>query len=149
MADQRVHGTTHERPAERFEREREALVAVDLRPTPPRERVVRRTVAKDAFVAVETNRYPVPFEWTNQDVTVRILFEELLVHGPGEQVVRHRLLTGQHQVARWVGPPRSLPVRPKSSGETPPRYSLEPGERLGHVEIRPLQVYESFVEVTG
>jgi transposase len=149
VADQRIHGTTHERPAERFERERDALVAVDLRRAPPRERVVTRTVAKDAFVAVDTNRYPVPFEWAGQDVTVRILFEELVVHGPAEQVVRHPLLTGRHQVARWLGPPRSLPAGQKPTEAKPPRYSLEPDERLGHVEIRPLQVYESFVEVAG
>jgi transposase len=149
VADQRIHGTTHERPAERFERERDVLVVVDLRPAPPRERVVTRTVAKDAFVAVETNRYPVPFEWAGQDVTVRILFEEIVVHGPAEQVIRHPLSTGRHQVARWLGPPRSLPDRQKSTEAKPPRYSLEPDERLGHVEIRPLQVYESFVEVAG
>ena len=147
VADQRVHGTTHEVPAERFERERHALVVVDLRPAPPREQVVRRRVPKDAFVAVDTNRYPVPFEWVGQEVTVRILFEEIVVHGPAEQVVRHRLVTGRYQVARWLGPPRSLPAGQKPSGATPPRYSLEPEERLGHVEIRPLQVYESFVEV--
>ena len=147
VADQRVHGTTHERPAERFEREREALIAVDLRPAPPRERVETRTVAKDAFVAVETNRYPVPFEWAEQDVTVRILFEEIVVHGPVEQVVRHQRLTGRHQVARWLGPPRSLPARGRSLQTSPPRFSPDAHERLGHVEIRPLEVYESFVEV--
>jgi transposase len=147
VADQRVHGTTHERPAERFERERDALVAVDLRPAPPRERVVTRRVAKDALVAVETNRYPVPFDWVGQDVTVRILFDEIVVHGPGEQVLRHRMLTGQHQVARWIGPPRSLAARPRSSEQTPPSHSVESDEQVGHVEIRPLEVYESFVGV--
>lgn len=149
VADQRVHGTTHERPAERFERERDALLAVDLRPAPPRERMEKRKVPKDAFVAVETNRYPVPFGWVGQEVTVRILFEEIVVHGPGEESVRHRRLMGQHEVARWLGPPRSLAVRPKPSEQTPPRHNQGSDEQLGHVEVRPLEVYESFVEVVG
>jgi transposase len=147
VADQRIHGTTHERPAERFERERDALVAVDLRPVPPRERVVTRIVTRDAFVAVDTNQYPVPFEWAGQEATVRVLFEEIVVHGPGEQVVRHPLLDGRYQVARWGGPPRSLPTRPRAQPEAPPRFSPDDEERLGHVEIRPLQIYESLVEV--
>ena len=60
VADQRVHGTTHEKPQERFLRA-ETLIPVDLRPPAPRERVVIRRVPTDCYVAVETNRYPVPF----------------------------------------------------------------------------------------
>lgn len=146
VADQRVHGTTHERPAERFQREE--LVAVDLRTPPARERVETRHVPKDALVAVETNRYPVPFSWIGQEVTVRILFEEIAVHGPDGTTVSHAKLGGQHQVARWVGPPRSLPRKP-ATPRTPPR--VEPGllEGTGHVPVRSLTEYEALAEVAG
>lgn len=147
VADQRIHGTTHERPAERFARE--ALIAVDLRPPAPRERVERRRVPKDAFVAVETNRYPVPFEWVGKDVTVRILFEEIVLHPEDGPAVRHRRLDGRHQVARWEGPPRSLPARKPATKTEPPFFDIDSVERLGQVEIRPLHVYEAFVEVAG
>lgn len=40
VADQRVHGTTHEKPTERFAREQ--LIPVDLRAPTPRERVVEQ-----------------------------------------------------------------------------------------------------------
>jgi transposase len=144
VADQRIHGTTHEKPAERFERaEKQVLIAVDLRTPPPRERVERRIVARDAFVAAETNRYPVPYGWAGEAVTVRILFEEILVHHPKGQTVRHARLKGAHQVACWEGPPRPLPWRQK--GSRVPAADLE--ETGGQVEIRPLSEYEALVEV--
>jgi transposase len=146
IADQRIHGTTHEKPAERFEREE--LVAVDLRPVPPKELVVTRRVPKDALVAVETNRYPVPFEWVGQDVTVRILYEEVILHGPDEQRVRHPKLTGSHHVARWAGEPRRLPPR-KPAHRTPPASEPLALEQAGYVEIRPLSHYEALAEVAG
>ena len=144
VADQRIHGTTHEKPAERFEREE--LVAVDLRPAPPRELVVSRRVPKDALVAVETNRYPVPFEWVGQDVTVRILYEEVVLHGPDERLVRHPKLAGRHQVGRWLGEPRQLPSR-KPAVRTPPSSDPLALEHAGYVEIRPLSHYEALAEV--
>lgn len=58
VADERLHGTTHEKPIERFQRE--SLIAVDQRSPSPRERVESRVVPRDAYVAVEANRYPVP-----------------------------------------------------------------------------------------
>jgi len=145
-ADQRIHGTTHEKPAERFLREE--LVAVDLRPAPPKELVVTRRVPKDALVAVETNRYPVPFEWVGQDVTVRILYEEVVLHGPDERLVRHSKLTGRHQVARWVGEPRRLQSR-NTVHRTPPSSDPLALEQAGYVEIRPLSHYEALAEVAG
>lgn len=146
VADQRIHGTTHEKPAERFEREE--LVAVDLRPAPPRELVATRRVPKDALVAVETNRYPVPFEWVGQDVTVRILYEEVVLHGPDGQIVRHPKLAGRHQVARWLGEPRQLPPR-KPLVRTPPGSDPLALEHVGYVEVRPLSHYEALAEVAG
>ena len=57
-ADQRIHGTTHERPIDRFERdERTALRPLPSPVLPVRERRVTRRVATDCFVDVETVRY--------------------------------------------------------------------------------------------
>jgi transposase len=61
VADERVHGTTHEIPRERFERDEQIkMIAVDRRP-PSREcRSVRRQVATDGYVTIETNRIRCP-----------------------------------------------------------------------------------------
>src|SRR3954470_22784833 len=54
-ADQRRHGTTHEAPMVRFDRdERHALRPLPIRALPRREQRLRRRIAHDAFVDVDT-----------------------------------------------------------------------------------------------
>jgi len=61
LADRRLHGTTHEAPIVRFDREeRHALRPLPVRALPRREQRLRRRVAHDAFVDVDTVRYSVP-----------------------------------------------------------------------------------------
>ena len=68
-ADQRVHGTTHERPCDRFVGdEQAALRPLPARPLPRREQRLRRRVASDAFVDVETVRYSVPYQLVRDHV---------------------------------------------------------------------------------
>jgi transposase len=79
LADQREHGTTHEAPMARFDRdERQALRPLPARALPRREQRLRRRVANDAFVDVDTVRYSVPHRLVRDHVEVIV----------GEQVVR-------------------------------------------------------------
>jgi transposase len=72
-ADQRVHGTTHARPCDRFAGEEQAaLCPLPARPLPRREQRLRRRVASDAFVDVETVRYSVPYQLVRDHVDVAI-----------------------------------------------------------------------------
>jgi transposase len=72
-ADRRVHGTTHETPLDRFTRdEHGALRPLPARPLPRREQRIRRRVAHDAFVDVETVRYSVPHRLVHDHVEVAI-----------------------------------------------------------------------------
>jgi hypothetical protein len=141
VADQRPHGTTHEKPAERFARG-EKLIAVDMRPPARREQVMARRVPRDAYVAVETNRYPVPFTWANHDVTVRVVEQQVVIHLGDQQPVTHQLLEGKHQVARWNGPPRVLPPGYRPVAAQPPRFDPAYISSLGEVEIRSLSSYQ-------
>jgi transposase len=147
VADQRVHGTTHEKPADRFARA-EQLIPVDQRPPTPRERVETRQLSRDGYVAVDANLYPVPLEWVEavNVVEVRILAEEIWIHRPGVDPVHHARLTGKHQVARWEGPARQVPRRPSEPGAGPPRFDPAYVERIGEVEVRPLGRYEGLLE---
>lgn len=71
--DRRVHGTTHERPCDRFVRdEHTALRPLPSRPLPRRAQRLRRRVASDAFVDVETVRYSVPYQLVRDHVDVAI-----------------------------------------------------------------------------
>ncbi len=149
VADTRVHGTTHERPDERFARaEAAALVAVDARRPAPRERVESRIVPRDGDVAVEANRYPVPLGWAGRRVEVRIRAEEIELGGDGLEPVRYRRLTGKHQVARWSGPPRQ-PVRPPGVVfDGPPRLDPAFLGPAAEVPVRSLADYAAAAEVS-
>ena len=91
-ADQRLHGTVKEVVAERFERERPALMPL------PAHRfdtsyVETRHVGWDAYVNVRGNRYSVPSAYCGQMVTIRLsLDDELAVYAGERCIARHRLV---------------------------------------------------------
>lgn len=147
VADERVHGTTHERPSARFARaEAAALVPVDTRPAPPHERVVSRIVPADTYVALETNRYPAPIDWVGHGVQVRLTGSEVHIERSGFEPVRYERLEGKHQVARWGGDPRHWPSSPRTLAAPRPRLDPVYGEHLGHVEPRSLSEYAALAE---
>ncbi len=151
IADQRVHGTTHERPAERFAREEAAaLIAVDARPPAARERFATRIVPRDGYVAVEANRYPVPLSWAGSQIEVHIRPEEVVLTHGKEPPVRHTRLEGKHQVARWSGPPRQ-PPRPERCLDVggPPLLDLSYLGAAADVLVRPLESYAALIEEVG
>lgn len=102
-ADQRIHGTTHERPAERFETAERAA----MRPLPSpslrvRERRVRRRVANDCFVDVDTIRYSVPHRFVRHTVEVLVGDEVVSIFDGPVEIARHSRSTEPH--ARIVDP---------------------------------------------
>jgi transposase len=146
VADQRIHGTTHERPAERFEREeRMKMIAVDARPPSRESRTISRRVSHDAFVEVETNRYPVPFAWCRAEVSVELTPTEVRIVHEAESIVYERELEHQ-RVIRWRGEPRLLPRQ--AASDTPaeaPRFDPAWLARVGQVAARPLDAYAALV----
>jgi transposase len=149
VADERVHGTTHEQPAERFRRaEAATLVAVDQRRPAPRERLEQRIVPRDGNVAVEANRYPVPLEWAGRRIEVRILAGEIVLRSATGDLVNHARLTGKHQVARWSGPPRRAMRVDGSPLDGPPRFDPAFLGVTAEVAVRPLDHYEALSEVS-
>jgi transposase len=90
MADERIHGTTHEQPRLRFERdESAALRPLPARPLPVRQRRLARRVASDCFVDVDTVRYSVPHRLVRQQVEVLVGDDEVVVFDGAEIVARH------------------------------------------------------------
>ena len=97
-ADQRIHGTTHEQPRARFEREeRAALRPLPSPALPVRERSVSRRVATDCFVDVETVRYSVPHRLVQKTVEVLVGEHEVVISEHGVEVARHRRCREPHQ----------------------------------------------------
>jgi transposase len=90
-ADARIHGTTHERPLDRFEREeRQALRPLPARPLPVRQQRLSRRVPTDSFVDVETVRYSVPHRLVRRAVEVLLGDDEVVIFDGAEVVARHR-----------------------------------------------------------
>lgn len=151
IADERIHGTTHERPRERFEREeRAALMPLDPRPRAMLERIEHRRVPRDAYVAVQTNRYPVPFEWVGREVTVRIHEATITLESPGLDPVSHARVEERHQVVRWAGDARVVPRRePPRAADGPPRLDPVYLGAIGQVDVRSLEQYEALIAEVG
>lgn len=97
-ADQRVHGTTFERPCDRFEREeRVALLPLPSVAMPIRERRISRRVATDCFVDVDTIRYSVPHRLVRCTVEVLVADNEVMIFDGRIEVARHRRHFEPHQ----------------------------------------------------
>jgi hypothetical protein len=102
-ADRREHGTTHEEPIVRFEREeRAALRPLPARPLPRREQRLRRRVAHDALVDVDTVRYSVPHRLVRDHVEVLVGDREVRIFHGTDLVAVHARSFEPH--ARVVDP---------------------------------------------
>jgi hypothetical protein len=95
IADSRVHGTTGERPIDRFERERGALVPVASRAPFVQMRELVRKVHSDLCVEIDTNHYSVPWRYIGEEVAVRIDGSTLMVHHGGMEIARHVVAAGR------------------------------------------------------
>jgi transposase len=140
VADVRVHGTTHERPADRFAQEQ--LTPLGQRPPYHYEREQQRRVANDALVTVGAARYSVPVEFVGQTVSVH--------EGIGHyEFFHHQRLIARHQKAarhsvvmepvHYAGLLRAACT--KSEGTPPPRFDPYFGA-FGEVMVRDLKLYE-------
>jgi transposase len=113
LADERIHGTTHEAPIVRFDRdERAALRPLPIRVLPRREQRLRRRVAHDALVDVDTVRYSVPHRLVRDHVdvvvdeqTVRIFHGATLVATHARSVEPFaRVIDPAHYAGLWRVP---------------------------------------------
>jgi len=102
VADVRIHGTTGERPIDRFEREQGELLPLRDRPPFLAEREFERKVHNDACVEVAANWYSVPWRLVGTIVVVRVRDQAITISHAGEIVARHNQVEGRHQ--RTVDP---------------------------------------------
>jgi transposase len=89
-ADVRVHGTTHERPIDRWPAEAEALRPLDGRRDYDTSYVCHRLVSREGFLCYRGCRYSVPPEHAGRPLLVK--------EGADERL---RIYSGQHCVAEY------------------------------------------------
>lgn len=137
VADVRIHGTTGERPIDRFQRsEAAALKALADRVRFQQSRELRRVVHNDLCVEVDTNYYSVPWRFIGEEMLVVVNDQEVKVSHAGALIATHRRLEGRRQ--RSVRREHFDSLRPHAlPGAEAPH---EPSELL-----RPLAEYESAV----
>jgi hypothetical protein len=151
IADLRIHGTTHEPPAERFAREASALTPLADRAgflaAMPRLRVV----ASDWLVSIDANRYSVPWRLIGATVEVLRVGAHWQIRHRGAVVAEHPVLPGRHElsVKPEHGPGAATRNARKRYADAALRSAQESAgaERFSVVEQRDLAVYEQMLEV--
>jgi hypothetical protein len=139
VADGREHGTTHEPPRLRFDRDEARLLRpLPVTPPPARERRLERRVANDCFVEVDTVRYSVPFKLIRERVEVAVGEIEVRIFHGTRTVATHR--RSSEPYARIVDPSHFEGLVRTARPELP---DTSPLEAMG----RRLSDYAALVEV--
>jgi transposase len=140
VANQRVHGTTHDRVMARWEADQLALQPLNGRlPYPYAEDELRR-VARDAYVAWQSSRYSVPWQYAGKEVWVREQGREVEVRYGAERIAVHRSALRRHEVVTQAEHHEGIPLgAERRNGKT----LIQLRETAPVVEIRPLAAYES------
>jgi hypothetical protein len=142
-----IHGTTHEKPLDRFGRERDRLVATTGQPSFQVGMPVSRIVADDYLVSFRTNRYSVPFTLIGQTVELLARDGQIQVLHRGGLVASHPLLEGKHQlqILPAHGPGASARNAKKLRSSRP----VGTEGFLPQVEVRDLAVYDALLSATA
>jgi hypothetical protein len=151
IADVRIHGTTGERPLERFQRaEATALMALNGRPSYLAEQEFSRRVARDCCVQVEGNWYSVPAALVRQSVTVQIRDQQVLIRQGGRIVARHTRQAANQRcrqviAGHWAGlvPQRAIDAVQTGNGTVAEVVVLDSVRRSALA--RPLSDYAAVV----
>lgn len=140
VADVRTHGTTHQRPIDRFADEARALVPTAGHASFLQAMVRDRVVADDWLVAIDGNRYSVPFMLIGKTVQVVREGGSWVVRYRGAVVAEHPVLAGRAQLSVQPAHGPGAAARNARQRYSAPRSSA-PAD-LREVEVRDLAVYE-------
>lgn len=142
VADLRTHGTTHQRPIDRFADEAQALVPTAGQPSFLQAMVRDRIVAEDWLVSIDSNRYSVPFVLIGKTVQVVRQGGTWVIRHRGAVVAEHAVLAGRGQLS--VHPQHGPGAAARNARQ---RYAVPRGGSAAldlsrEVEVRDLAVYE-------
>ncbi len=145
IADQRIHGTTHERPIDRFAEEQRHLVGTAGHPSFRLEARQPRVVADDYLVSFETNRYSVPFTLIGQAVEVLRGAGRVAIFHRGTLVAEHPELPGKYQlrILPEHGPGAIARTARRLRSSRSPMSSASTA--FAEVEVRDLAVYDTLL----
>ena len=149
---ERIHGTTHEKVIDRYNREKPTLGLIAEREFDTSYKIFR-PVHKDCMVSFEANRYMAPHRLVGQDVMLRIKDKVLRMFDNAVMVAKYEIPEGKGQTLRDEGLMQAL----MKDRENKIRKYRNSSPRKGHakqtisptipsyaipVEVRPMSVYD-------
>ncbi len=148
VADVRVHGTTHQRPIDRFAAEAGALMRPADPPSFLAAMVRERVVAEDWLVSIDTNRYSVPCTLIGKSVRVLRVGRHWHISYHDSLVAVHPVLAGRHELS--IDPAHGPGAIARNARK---RFAIPaPKARraaVPEVELRDLAVYEQILGVAA
>ena len=139
VAKQRVHGSTHEAIAGRWEVDRLSLQPLDGQPPYCYVDDELRKVARDAYVSWHGSRYSVPWEYAGRSVWVRERGSNVEVHYGCERIAAHSQARHKYLVVTQPEHHRGIPLGARQEH----KILVHIRDTAPVVEIRPLAAYES------
>lgn len=146
IADLRIHGTTHQRPIDRFVEEAAVLVPTASQASFLEAMVRERVVADDWLVSIDSNRYSVPCRLIGKTVQVVRAGGAWQIRYRGELVAEHAVLAGRHQLSVLPehGPGAAARNARQRYAELSALTASPPA--LPEVEVRDLAIYDQMLE---
>jgi transposase len=140
VADTRIHGTTHERPTDRFATE----TLIPLKGVKPYAYipVIQRKVSQDSMISFSNNRYSIPWIYVGKSVDLKIMAGQLMITFNELVIATHDLLAGKHQQSVSQAHYAGLSA-PKHRNQISRRPQQDPyWQEENGVAVRDLSVYE-------
>lgn len=147
IADVRIHGTTHQRPIERFAQEAAALVPCAGQASFLQAMVRERVVAEDWLISIDSNRYSVPCRLIGKTVQVVRAGGLWQIRHRGELVAEHAVLAGRHQLSMLPGHGPGAAARNARQRYAQLSERAQSAPTMAEVETRDLQIYEQMLEL--
>lgn len=140
VANQRVHGTTHEQVAARWSVEKASLHGIGNRPAYAYADDELRKVARDAYVSWQGSRYSVPWEYAGKQVWVQDCAHSIEIRYGSERIATHARAGSKHQVVTRAEHHAGIPLGTRRPDA---KTLVHLRQTAPVVEIRPLAAYES------
>jgi len=143
VADVRIHGTTHQRPIDRFPEEAKALMPIGAQPSFLQAMMRERMVSSDWLVSIDGNRYSVPFRLIGQKVQVMRVGGNWVIRHQGQAVAEHAVLAGRAQMSvRPEHGPGAAARNMRGRFTSVKAPVTQTDTKMDDVEVRDLSVYE-------
>jgi transposase len=139
VANQRIHGTTHQQVLLRWDEDQFAMLPMNGRPDYPYMDDEQRKVARDAYVSWRGSRYSVPWQYAGREVWVREDGSDIEVHCGADRIAVHEEAVMRHQTVTRSEHHEGIPLGTRQNGKT----LIHIRQNAPVVEQRLLASYES------